>query len=272
MAGPTRQGRGHDWRAAKAICIALALALAVTTLVVVGQRTLAAISSSPFFDLSEIVVQGTCLVDEGEISAFLRPLIGRSVFSLNLWLVARTVETHPVVKRTTVRRLLPHSVAVTIEERQPLALLVLDERPYGIDEEGVLLPPFEPSVQPNLPLLSGWQANPADGPPRIGESLSSESIAAAIRFLKEVEAFDPLMVFEISEVRMDESASVTFYLAEQGIKVVVGKGDFPEKIAGLKAVLSELGANLGAVRYIDLRFQGQVVVGQRPARTPSGTG
>lgn len=229
----------------------------------VGQRLVPALKHASHFRLANVVVSGTCLVDRNELAAYFNPMLGRSIFSPNLRLMARILETHPMIKRSTVRRLLPRTVAIEVQEREPLALIVLDERLHGVDEEGILLPPFEPSLQPNLPLLTGWEPV---RPQQIGRPLNAPAVSAAIDLLKEVAASDPLMAFEISEVRVDTPGNLTFYTVQHGIRVVVGAGHFTEKIAGLRAVLSELGDTLSAVHYIDLRFDGQVVVGQRPAR------
>ena len=99
----------------------------------------------------------------------------------------------------------------------------------------------------------------------IGNPIRSSSLSAALDFLRAVEAFDPLMVFEISEVCLDDPDDLAFYLVDHGIRVRVGKRNYREKIAGLKAVLSQLGEETQAVQYIDLRFEGQVVVGRRNA-------
>ena len=269
MARSRRRDHNTDWRLTKRFYAILALALMGMALAIGSQQMLLAVRHSSFFQLSEVILQGTCLLDKEEILGFVRPLISRSVFALNLELMARTVETHPMVKRAVVRRMLPKSMVITIQERQPVALLVVERRLYGIDEEGVLLPPFKPSLQPNLPLFTGWKP----GPCKIGEPLKSEGISTAIGLLNTIKAFDPLMVYEISEIRLDTPRNMVFYLVEDSIRVSIGKGNYQEKVAGLRAVLSELKhSNLAFVQYIDLRFEGQVVVGQKGARPLSEAG
>src|SRR5256712_4421072 len=67
----------------------------------------------------------------------------------------RTLETHPWIRRASVRRMFPKTLAVDVQEREPVAILRTGGRDFLVDYEGVLLAERPAQDDETLPVLKG---------------------------------------------------------------------------------------------------------------------
>src|SRR2546428_800072 len=67
----------------------------------------------------------------------------------------RTLETHPWIRRASVRRMFPKTLAVDVQEREPVAVLRTGGRDFLVDYEGVLLAERPAQDDETLPVLKG---------------------------------------------------------------------------------------------------------------------
>ncbi len=94
-----------------------------------------------FFSLEKIEISGVKKASPAEIEALMRVRRGENLFRLDLEEIRRRVETHPWVRRARVSRKLPRTLRVHIKEEEPVAITVLEERLYFLNEEGKAFAP-----------------------------------------------------------------------------------------------------------------------------------
>lgn len=76
---------------------------------------------SPLFEVRRVEVRGNGRLGPGEVRALVRHAQGRNLWLLSLDQLARSVDQHPWVAEARVRRDLPSTLVVEIEERIPVA-------------------------------------------------------------------------------------------------------------------------------------------------------
>ena len=172
--------------------------------------------------------------------------------------VARRVLEDVRIQNVRVSPRLPNRIRIAVKEREPVILVGLD-RLYGVDREGILMPPFELSVMPDLPVLTGAEDV---GSFEVGDSLAVEwpQLGQALAFMDSLRQVTPALLDAISEIHVDESKGVELYLMDGGTRVKIAESGVRQALIGLGAVLDHLAMEGRLARSIDLRFKGQVVV------------
>jgi cell division protein FtsQ len=124
---------------------------------------------------------------------------GQNLFALDLTKVKRDLELRPAIEFVAVERILPHTLKISVNEREPLARAqVLEGRTggglqpitYDLDQEGFVMKPLDarwravpaPTNQV-LPELAGISANEV----LPGRQVESPQIRAALSLLCELE-------------------------------------------------------------------------------------
>ena len=108
-----------------------------------------------------------------------------------------------------------------------------------------------------LPMLTGFPP-PSDSP---GGKVTGVGTREVLRFLWTTRRMDPAQVEEISEVRLDGSGGAVLQLKEYPFDVKIQGDDAEGLWAKLRAALSCSEIAAGGPAYLDLRFDGQIVVG-----------
>lgn len=196
------------------------------------------------------ILAGKDLVDLASIT----PQI--PVYETNLYEVRRRLLKQPMLKHVSVTRQLPDAIHIAVVERQPVASLGGNQLRH-VDAEGVLLPRLETGVQLDLPLISG--VGNVDSI-RYGDVVGRAELFEALRLLELGQTIG--FYHSISEVQMNEGGDIVLYTTEGGVEVLMGRGSFGKKLLTLQTFWNNFAKPgvLDRLRYVDLRFEGQVVV------------
>jgi len=218
-------------------------------------RIVAHIASQPIFELHQIRVSGHRLLPEQEVVRLSTLSVGMNSFEIDLKGVAQNLVRDPAVRSATVRRRLPDEIDLVLIERDPLVLVDLGDT-CCVDEEGVVLGKYSEEMG-GLPMLTGFTP-PSDS---LGGKVTGAGTREVLRFLWTTRRMDPAQVEEISEVGLDGSGGATLHLAAYAFDVRIQGDDAEGLWAKLRAALSCSEVAAGRPAYLDLRFDGQIVVG-----------
>jgi cell division protein FtsQ len=152
----------------------------------------------------------------------------------------------PWIKSANVRKEFPGTVAITIQEAEPFALLDMNEHFFLIDDKGKLLEELKGDAEPFLPVIVSDPYKEKEG---FSEALHlvrllNEKGLTAGRDHMEIIAHKP---HELS-IEMDEAV------------VKIGAGEYDEKIERLIHLEADLRERNIPVDYIDLRFGDKAIV------------
>ena len=186
------------------------------------------------FSIQQIDVQTDGVLTREIIRTWANVKIGENLMALDLMRVKRGLEMQPPIQFVAVERQLPHTLKLTVNEREPVAqTIVIQIRPGGVtnqavydfDEEGYVMKPLDPLWRTTLPLASerlpilmGIPATDA----LLGKQVTSPQIRAALELvcefdhspmtgMVEIERIN-LSTPEILQVATSQKAEITFSL------------------------------------------------------------
>ncbi len=211
-----------------------------------------------WLEVREVAVTGTSQVTRQEVLDRLALQPGETLLSVHLNDLAEHVLAHPWIKEATVRRRFPHTLAVSLVERQAAAVLRTPSMPLLLDGEGHVLTVLGEADEPDLPLLMGIDPKAL----MLGEVPSRQMAQAGIRLAS-------LLEEEFQgrpEVDMGNPENAVVYI--QGLRFQFGPSSFEEKWKRYRTVeptlrVSADGGQGDHRNDIDLRYPGKVIVRER---------
>jgi cell division protein FtsQ len=107
------------------------------------------------FGVKRVTIEGQVNVTDAAIKAALAAGPGTMMLSFNTDNAKGRLEGVPWIREARVMRLLPSTLQVVIEEREPYAMWQNKGKTYVVDAAGVVLAPALPQAFPQLPLVVG---------------------------------------------------------------------------------------------------------------------
>jgi cell division protein FtsQ len=208
--------------------------------------------------IQRVIVQGSRIIPAQKVFSLANVPSKSSMYMLNGFDVKQRVLSQPFIKSVQVNRQLPDALVIAVIEREPIASLSGNNLRY-VDAEGVMIPYIQSPVQFDIPMINGIDGLQSVQP---GKVISNQELFTAIDILKTAISIDSTVYHMISEVNMNNGNDIILYSTDSGVPIKIGRGDFSKKLLVLQTfwktfVKTDDAAKLG---YIDLRFDGQVVV------------
>lgn len=213
-------------------------------------RSYAGLARGGEFALEQIEVEGSQRVSADAVRERLRPFVGGNLLDLDLGQVAATAALDPWILWLGVKRLLPHTLRLTVTERTPCALALIDGRIQLIDAEGHVVGPPEPGFPYGLPVVTGLERlEDRDGALRRG--------AALVQQLREIA--EP-WIDEVSELDLSQADRVAVRTVDPGPTVLLDPDDVTRNVVRFLALRREIAQRVGDVEYVDLRWRDRISV------------
>lgn len=209
------------------------------------------------FAVRRVEVSGARLLAPHQVLAASRIRSGE-----NLWGDAEAWEAalrrHPAIADARISRVLPGTLRIRVEEKQPVALVELGTlRPATA--EGEVLPVDPARARVDLPLVRGR------GSATALDTATLSLLAEAGR----LQQLDPELMARVSEVRADAGGGILLVLSRPYAVVALPRSAEQARLLELRAVLADLErrdaptalpARPKAPTQVDVRFDAQVVV------------
>lgn len=254
-------------RAGKGLLLHLALGLALLAVVgaggwygwrQAGPDVLA--WADQFFEIKIVEITRTERISREDVLAMLDLEPGRGLLLIDLAQAQRSLETHPWIRRAVVRRVFPDTLAVELDEREPVAVLRTGTggREFLLDREGTLISEGVPTADEGLPVLTG--VNYADAILGVGDTAARVRSGIALAGLLDRSGVGRT---EVDLRRPDDM--VAYY---SGLRLRFGEGGFGDKVDRYRQVsdrvvdrwVAQAKASPARQVEVDLRFQDKVIV------------
>lgn len=209
------------------------------------------VEASEQFALKSIRVEGCDTLDPNYIIAASALTTADNVLLLNTWKAARQVKDLPGVRSCEVLRHFPNEAIIRIVERERAAVLLVDNRSYAIDNDGVVLrqiadgeilpDPYITSV-PELLFL------------KVGESLSHPPLHEALAVWQAFNQTGMASEVTVSELAARGENDIRMICDEVPYEIRWGRGNCSDQATRLDLLWTEKGGVLACNEYLDLRF------------------
>jgi cell division protein FtsQ len=170
----------------------------------------------------DVSVDGSRTISPVRVRAVAKAPMGRQLARVDLAAIRARVETIPAVKSASVSRSWPHTVAITVTERTPVAVVDRGAGLQAVDADGVLFGSFD-SKPADLPLLE------------TAPDVKSEALAEAARV---VTSLRPDINAMVDRVEVESVDRIRLRLAG-GRTVMWGSAEQSAQKAEVLAVLLE---------------------------------
>ena len=230
-----------------------------------GWGTARVLLDDPRFYLATVELHGRSFAPASQVEDRFVSDRGRSLLRVPLEERRRAVEQIPWVRSATVTRVFPARIAVTIQERVPVAFLWTDDGIALMDAEGVVLD-FPSDASFTFPVVRGISA----GEPPAGRRAKMELFTA---LMNDLDRGDPRLRDEISEVDVSDPQDARAVVTDSSGAVLLhlGDRDFLTRYLLYASRIGEWKKKFANLQSVDLRFEGQVVINPDPPRTPTAS-
>jgi len=213
--------------------------------------------------VSDIRVEGTHYLDAARVLQVAGLARGQDLFAVDLARARQALLLDPRVAGAEVARRPLRGLSVRITEREPV-MLVNHGVPWEIDSAGVLLPPLQPGVVADVPLLVGprFTTLPA------GMQVDLPEVRRGLAWMRALSARELQLAGQVSEVDVSDPTLTGLTLLDG--THVLGPSWPPgtSRLSALRVVLADLRARGTTAGEVDLRFDSQVIV--RPVASTDG--
>jgi cell division septal protein FtsQ len=199
-------------------------------------------TASSFFSVKNVDIAGTTRTSHETIEKAVRALTDKSgVWQADLTVIQSEVESLPAIKTAAVSRVLPDILRVRIVEREPKALVRLEQtgKIVWVDDEAKFLGDPLPN-ESTLPfVMQGWN----EGKDEIASKLNQERVQLYLKLLAEwsrLEISDRVAVVNLSNLQ-----NVTALIKKDAITIAVELGNqkFGERLKSTWQLLEEYAQN-----------------------------
>ena len=228
-------------------------------------------SKSRSLRLAALEVRGHRALSGADILAASGLRAGDNIFAVDLDSLVDRLEKLPWVRRAHAHVRPPDRIYIAVEERRRLAWLDAGGDPFGVDAEGIVLPPGplpgERIADLDLPVIrcegAGWDSLHS------GDVVPDSSLFGVLGWLTEAVRGDSAFSRNVSTIEPMADGALALQMVADGLEVRVPATDATRHMGLLKRMMDRIYGKKGSPpAYVDLRYEGQVVVGSRFAAAP----
>jgi cell division septal protein FtsQ len=216
-----------------------------------------------------ITVHGNVRVSAGEVRVLVDGLRGSSILTADLAAYRARLLESPWVADVALRRVLPSTVEVFVEERLPIGVCRLGSALYLVDRRGTIIDELGPKyAEFDLPIIDGLVRKPGSGEPAIDES-RADLAARVIDSLSQRKT----LAARVSQIDVTDVHNAIVLLDDDPALLYLGEERFVERLEAYVDYAPTLRERVGEIDYVDLRFEERVYVrpgGNGGRRAPSG--
>ena len=220
-----------------------------------GYQVVEALLLGPVFRVGDIVVEGNDKLSEGELLALLSDLKGQRILEVDLEVYRHRLAASPWLVGGTLRRILPSTIEVSVEERIPVALARFSDLLYLIDKSGEVIAQYGPRFEEfDLPIIDGLTIS--RGSAAVVEPMR---MALAMKLLDQL-SLHPEELRAISQVDVEDPYNAVVLLNDDSALLHLGGDRFVERLRFYAELASTLRSSVRDIDYVDLRFEKRVYV------------
>lgn len=224
-----------------------------------GYRAFDLVVSASTLQVSRITVHGNVRVSAGEVRALVDGLRGSSILTADLKTYRTKLLESPWVADVALRRVLPSTVEVFVEERLPIGLCRLGDALYLVDRGGMIIDEFGPKYSEfDLPIIDGLVRKPGSGEPAIDER-RADLAARVIDALSQ----RPALAERVSQIDVADVRNAVVMLEDDEARLYLGNERFLERLQGYVDLAAAFRERFPEIDYVDLRFEDNVYVRPR---------
>lgn len=219
------------------------------------------VRDASYFRLQTVTVVGNRLLSRNDIQYLLAIPTPATIWQLDLTRMGARLERHPYVESVTIRRLMPDTLTVTVEERVPYLVAMAGQQRMVLDVDGVVLGPFVPRRDARLPQLKlsdGRALTP-------GMRLRQQDVRQALDLVWAYRRSAVAERMRLVALMVEASGTVVAEVEPYPFAIRLGQEALATQLERLPAVLQVIQERDLAVQLVDMSYRKRVIVGLNPS-------
>ena len=212
--------------------------------------------ASPVFAVQWVRVEGASVLDPETVLAASGITTADNLLFFDADAAHDRVENMPYVKTCHLTREFPDRVTLALEERSPVATLLVSNHLFEIDAEGVVLRELPADQMHSGPLVTNVAGLDYVEP---GQAVSQPGLVAALAVWAAFSHTAMAHEVTVSELAAFGKNDVVMYCDELPFEIRWGRSDFAGQAWRLNLLWRESGGQLPCRASLDLRFGEQLV-------------
>jgi len=223
------------------------LGLGAAALVWVGERAVRYAHSAEAFAIREITIEGNHQVEDIDIRRAAQLQIGSNIFEVSSEEARNHLLQHPWVEDAKVVRKLPGRIRIEVVEREPVALVALDQL-YLVSREGAVFKRLGVDDPVDLPVITGIASEQFYDDFEYRTAILLRSMA----LLQDYEGAGLAKREPVSEIHFEGANGIELFVGADGMNVRLGNGQHRQKLRRLRQVLERLAQEKTRPSYVYL--------------------
>jgi cell division protein FtsQ len=215
-------------------------------------RGVRSVTASPEFSLERIELVGVERASGERIRQALRPYLERNLFEVRLLEVGAVARRDPWVLATSVKRVLPDTLRVTLRERTPTAVAVIGGVAHLVDATGYVIGPSGPGRDDDLPVLTGLERYR-------GQELA-DALRRGVALIERLNRAAGAFADEISELDLSRDDRVLLRTVSRGPSLLLDPERVERNVNPYLRLRREIERQAGPLDYVDLRWADRISV------------
>ncbi len=214
------------------------------------------LQTAPHYRVQQVDIDGNDRVSDAAIRAVAGLDDAPPLLFLDLDAVAARVSRMPLIEACRVERALPDRVRVIVQERQPVATLLVHNRLFELDREGVVLAELDAAAPHVGPLITGAAGLGVLEP---GDALRHRAVREALALWTAYRDTPLGQETTVSEIVARAPNDLRMYCNELPFEMRWGRIDYALQAQRLNHLWAQRRADLeSCADYVDLRFEDQL--------------
>lgn len=207
------------------------------------------------FRITTLEMDGLERVGEDEVVAASGLTTKSNLLFLRGAAVARRIESIPGVRSCQVSKIFPDTLLIQVEERKPIASLVLRNDMYEIDADGFVMSEIAKGSEPVYPLITDVPRLTYVEP---GEAIAAAELHEALAVWQAFRVSDTARDLNVAELSARHINDIRMYCDELDYELRWGRGDYVRQARRLDVLWKRQGKVLPCDYYLELRFGEQL--------------
>ncbi len=223
------------------------LGVAVAALSWLGDRTVRYAHGADAFAIREIIIEGNHQVEDIDVRRAARLHLGSNIFEISTEDARNHLLQHPWIEEASVVRKLPGRVRLEIVEREPVALVALDQL-YLVSEEGAVFKRLGVDDPVNFPVITGIASE------RFYDDFDYRTaiLLRSMALLRDYEGAGLSEREPVSEIHFEGANGIELFVGNDGMNVRLGNGQHRQKLRRFRQVLERLALEKTRPSYVYL--------------------
>jgi len=215
------------------------------------------VRKTSFFSIKTITVGGNNRLSAGEAVTLVESLHGQNIFLADLEDARHHLRAVGWIEDVTLRRILPSTIEIMVDEREPVGLGRFGAVLYLIDSEGLIIDEFAPRFSGlDLPIIDGLSVGRNDG----DRDTDKRRAALVTHLLSDIGRHAPRFSDQLSQVDVADPHDAVVLLSGDPVFIHLGEEQFAERLQTYEELKPSLSARVRDVDHVDLRFDGRIYV------------